>query len=60
MADRNIAELYADRQAQLCVENDGISKELYSQYGVKRGLRDENGNGVVTGLTHISQIKSFE
>ena len=60
MADRNIAELYADRQAQLCVENDGISKEMYSQYGVKRGLRDENGNGVVTGLTHISQIKSFE
>ena len=26
----------------------------YSEYGVKRGLRDEKGQGVLTGLTNIS------
>ena len=31
-----------------------------SEYGVKRGLRDENGQGVLTGLTNISDIKAFE
>ena len=37
-----------------------INKNLYSEYGVKRGLRDENGQGVLTGLTNISDIKAFE
>ena len=32
----------------------------YSEYGVKRGLRDEKGQGVLTGLTNISDIKAFE
>ena len=26
-----------------CEQNDSISKNLYSEYGVKRGLRDEKG-----------------
>ena len=32
----------------------------YSEYGVKRGLRDEKDQGVLTGLTNISDIKAFE
>lgn len=32
----------------------------YSEYGVKRGLQDEKGQGVLTGLTNISDIKAFE
>ena len=32
----------------------------YLEYGVKRGLRDEKGQGVLTGLTNISDIKAFE
>lgn len=51
---------YVERQSKLCEKNDNISKNLYSEYGVKKGLRDENGQGVLTGLTNISQIKSFE
>ena len=35
-----------------------ISEELYRQYDVKRGLRDLNGKGVLTGLTNISEICS--
>lgn len=37
-----------------------IDPELYTQYGVKRGLRDKNGKGVLSGLTAISLIKSSE
>ncbi|MCI8602302.1 MAG: citrate/2-methylcitrate synthase [Oscillospiraceae bacterium] len=35
-----------------------IPQELYSRYQVNRGLRDLQGNGVLTGLTEISEIRS--
>lgn len=33
-----------------------IDLNLYSEYDVKRGLRDANGKGVLTGLTEISDV----
>ena len=42
--------------SKLCVENSRIDPELYQKYDVKRGLRDLNGKGVLTGLTNISEI----
>lgn len=42
----------------LCKENGKIDLELYEKYNVKRGLRDINGKGVLTGLTKISNIQS--
>ena len=45
--------------AKLCVENSSISPELYTKYEVKRGLRDINGKGVLTGLTEVSKIQSY-
>jgi len=38
--------------------NDVIENELYTKHKVFRGLRDLNGNGVVCGLTKISEIKA--
>ncbi len=49
---------YAKSKEALCIENDTIPAELYDKYGVNRGLRDKNGNGVLTGLTNISKIIS--
>lgn len=43
---------------ELCVENSTIDTALYTKYDVKRGLRDVNGKGVLTGLTEISEIIS--
>ncbi len=40
-----------------CVENSRIDADLYAKYDVKRGLRDLNGKGVLTGLTEISEIR---
>ena len=37
-----------------------INPKLYEKYDVKRGLRDLNGNGVVCGLTEISEINAFK
>ena len=51
-------EEYVRRQEGMCRKNDAIDKRLYDEYGVNCGLRDENGNGVLTGLTNISKIVS--
>ncbi len=44
--------------AALCRKNSSIDPQDYTRYDVKRGLRDLNGNGVVAGLTEISEIVS--
>ena len=44
--------------ARLCRQNSTIDLSLYGKYDVKRGLRDVNGEGVLTGLTEISEIFS--
>ncbi|MDR1136583.1 MAG: citrate/2-methylcitrate synthase [Clostridiales Family XIII bacterium] len=46
--------------SKICVENSAIQPELYREYKVNRGLRDLNGNGVLTGLTEISEIQAFD
>ena len=51
---------YAADMEQVCRKNDSIAPRLYEEYGVKKGLRDENGNGVLAGLTNISKIVSSE
>lgn len=38
------------------LKNHRIDPSLYEQYDVKRGLRDSNGKGVLTGLTEISDV----
>lgn len=39
-----------------CMESGAIDASLYEEYEVKRGLRDSNGRGVLTGLTEISDV----
>ena len=47
---------YVENKKDLCYKNDGIDRDLFGKYGVKRGLRDEKGQGVLTGLTNISHL----
>lgn len=51
---------YTDIYGKICENTDLISADLFDEYGVKRGLRDKNGNGVLSGLTHISKIEAFK
>ena len=62
MLDTNIySEVTPDiiQLAALSEKAGVIETELFKKYDVKRGLRDENGKGVLTGLTNISIVKSF-
>ncbi len=49
---------YIQELAALSDRNNAIVPEMYAQYHVNRGLRDMNGNGVVTGLTEVSHIQA--
>ena len=44
--------------AELSNKENMIDPELYTRYEVKRGLRDLNGKGVLTGLTNISDVRA--
>ena len=56
--DVSACTAYAQDLLATCLQNDSISPRLYEEYGVNLGLRDERGNGVLTGLTNISKISS--
>ena len=49
---------YASENEQRMIQNATIDQTLNQTYGVKRGLRDINGKGVLAGLTNISEIQS--
>ncbi len=42
--------------SELAISNSSIDPSLYGKYNVKRGLRDSDGRGVLTGLTELSEV----
>lgn len=52
---RNIIK-YTKEHESVCRHADSVRVGLYDELGVKRGLRDKNGKGVLTGVTNISEI----
>lgn len=58
---KNFSEITEDvlELCNICKENAKIDPELYTKYNVKRGLRNKNGTGVLTGLTEIGEVKSY-
>ncbi|MDO5134606.1 MAG: citrate/2-methylcitrate synthase [Eubacteriales bacterium] len=47
-----------ERLTDICVEYSRLDTSLYSKYDVKKGLRDVNGKGVLSGLTQISDVNA--
>lgn len=47
------------KQADKVREVDYIDPALYRKYGVKRGLRNDNGTGVLVGLTTIGNVHGY-
>ena len=56
MSLRQYTEIYG----KVCENMDTVPESYYEKFGVKKGLRDINGNGVLSGLTHVSKITAFE
>ncbi len=49
----------SDKYIDMMDKKARIDQNLYSKYDVKRGLRDSDGRGVLTGLTEISDVSGF-
>ena len=62
MSTNRFCEITPELQhlATLSEQCSKIDPELYTQYDVKRGLRDSNGKGILTGLTEISDVVAFK
>ena len=51
---------FLDQLDQLSINASQIDKELFSRFDVKRGLRNQNGSGVLVGLTNIGDVVGYE
>ncbi len=51
---------YISDLSDISISNNHIESDMYDKHKVNKGLRDINGNGVITGLTEISNIKAKE
>ncbi len=66
LTNKEMMELKPELNAQFeelvnyCRDSGVIDSSLYIDYDVKRGLRDSNGKGVLTGLTEISDVVGFD
>ncbi len=49
---------YLQKMADKSCSENHIAPEMYALHNVKRGLRDVDGSGVVSGLTEVSSITS--
>ncbi len=45
-----------EEQARACAQ---IDPQLYRKYNVKRGLRNEDGSGVLVGLTRVGSVHGY-
>jgi citrate synthase len=55
MIDSNWLKEYAEKVRTV----DAIDPALYRKYGVKRGLRNDDGTGVLVGLTTIGNVHGY-
>lgn len=58
----NNIDLLKERLKDLCDEyrrHNGFNAKDYQTYGVKRGLRNPDGTGVMAGLTNICNVHGF-
>ena len=54
-----IEKRWLKMQADAIREADRIDPDLYRKYGVKRGLRNADGTGVLVGLTTIGNVHGY-
>jgi citrate synthase len=55
----DVEENKLDQLTEIIVKNNLIDPSLFNKYQVKRGLRDEDGRGVLVGLTEIGDVHSY-
>ena len=58
-AQGGLKTILIEKKAEICMSADSFSPDLYEKYDVKKGLRDSKGNGVVVGLTTVSEVNGL-
>ena len=58
-AERKIRDIRLAELVKYCMISGALDLNLYQEYDVKRGLRESDGKGVLTGLTEISDVVAF-
>jgi citrate synthase len=48
-----------EKYAKMTFENNQISPDFYKKFNVKRGLRNDDGTGVLVGLTEIGDVHGY-
>jgi citrate synthase len=51
---------YVSKMTPSMIDHWQIRRDLYSKFSVKRGLRNDDGSGVLVGLTQISSVIGFK
>lgn len=59
MADIKNNEEFIGKLAKVAGKKAKIDPELYGRYNVKRGLRNNDGTGVLVGLTEVGEVMSY-
>ena len=59
-AERKIRDIRLAELVKYCMISGALDLNLYQEYDVKRGLRESDGKGVLTGLTEISDVVAFK
>lgn len=49
-----------EKLEKLSVDSTQIDKALFEKYNVKRGLRNQDGSGVLVGLTNIGDVVGYD
>jgi len=59
-SDKNIRMNILEKLDKYSIDSSQIEKELFTRYNVKRGLRNQDGSGVLVGLTNIGDVVGYE
>lgn len=51
---------FMQKLEEITVKASQIDKDLFDTYNVKRGLRNQDGSGVLVGLTNIGDVVGYE
>ncbi|MBN1685901.1 MAG: citrate/2-methylcitrate synthase [Spirochaetales bacterium] len=51
--------VYLEKYAPTLLNHNGFNEDAYIKHNVKRGLRNEDGSGVVVGLTNIGDVHGY-
>ncbi|MFU0825017.1 citrate/2-methylcitrate synthase [Clostridium sp.] len=57
--DKAFTDNMINELSKIAEKNNVINPEFYKRYDVKRGLRNENGTGVLVGLTRIGNVHGY-